>query len=161
MMGVGKSTIGKKMASILGYTFIDLDKEIEKQEGKSISTIFENEGEEYFRKLESQTLQSIKQNKIIIATGGGTPCYNNNMEHIKMVGTSIYLKANSALIFDRIHHHIDKRPLLKGMNEEQLRTYIEHKIIEREPYYSRADYVFDIPASSSESIVKSISLDLL
>jgi shikimate kinase len=156
MMGVGKSTIGKKMASLLGYLFIDIDKEIERREHKTISELFETHGEEYFRKRETEILRSLIDNKIIIATGGGTPCFNNNMQYILNNGVSIYLKAKTGLLLQRINRYPNKRPLLKGLNEEQIRIFIEQKVQEREPFYSQANYIFDIPASSAETIVKSI-----
>lgn len=160
MMGVGKSTIGKKMASILGYQFIDLDKLIENKEGKTIAQIFELLGEDYFRQIESEILKTINDAKTIIATGGGTPCFYNNIHYIKESGISIYLKANSKLIFQRIIRYPNKRPLLKGKSEDEISSYILQKMVEREPFYLQSDYVFEIPSSSAESIVKSILLQV-
>lgn len=156
MMGVGKTTKGKKIAQLLGYLFIDLDREIEKHLNKNITQIFEEDGEEFFRKTESEVLQSIKNNRVVIATGGGTPCYFNNMQFIKNNGISIYLKAKPGLIFQRIYQKPDKRPLLKGMNESEIKAFIDKKIAERESYYLKSDHIFEIPATSVESIVNSI-----
>ena len=157
MMGVGKSTIGKKLSSLLRYTFIDLDKEIEKQEGRTISDIFEQSGEDYFRDIEAKTLRSIHKEHMVIATGGGTPCFNNNIQYINEHGTSVYLRANPGLIFQRIYRSADKRPLLKGMYDEQLREFIKQKMDEREPFYMQAHHVFEIPLQSVESLVIAIS----
>ncbi|MEI6594684.1 MAG: shikimate kinase [Bacteroidota bacterium] len=156
MMGVGKTTKGKKIAQLLGYLFIDLDREIEKHLNKNITQIFEEDGEEFFRKTESEVLQSIKNNHVVIATGGGAPCYFNNMQYIKNNGISIYLKAKPGLIFQRISQKPDKRPLLKGMNESEIKAFIDKKIAERESYYLQSDHIFEIPAISVESIVNSI-----
>lgn len=156
MMGVGKTTIGKKMASLLHYEFIDLDKEIEAKEGKPVGKIFEEKGEAYFRKFETEMLDSVNGEKLIVATGGGTPCYNNNMELINSKGISVYLEANSGLIFQRISRFTDKRPLLKGMNEEQIKSFISQKLAEREPFYRLANRVFPVPLNTAYSIVKSI-----
>jgi len=156
MMGAGKTTQGKKIAQHLGYAFIDLDKEIEKHLDKSISKIFEEDGEELFRKTESEIVQSIQNEKVVIATGGGTPCYYNNMQYINEHGVSIYLKAKAGLILQRITRYPHKRPLLKGLNNDEIRAFIEQKIAEREPIYMLSDYVFEIPATSVEIIVKSV-----
>ncbi len=156
MMGVGKTTKGKKIAQLLGYSFLDLDKEIEKQSKSTIQKIFEEKGEQYFRKLESEVLRSIEKNNIVIATGGGTPCYFENMSYIKNTGISIYLKAKTGLILQRISRNTDKRPLLKGMEIDQIRSFIDQKIMEREPFYLESDLLFEIPSTSAESIVESI-----
>ena len=155
-MGVGKSTKGKKIASSLGETFIDLDKKIEAHEKKSIQEIFEKYGEVYFRKIESEVLLSITDDHVVIATGGGTPCYDHNMQFIKNSGISIYLKADPAFIFQRISRNPDKRPLLKGLDETQIKLFIAEKLEEREPFYLQSNLIFEIPATSSETIVKSI-----
>jgi shikimate kinase len=156
MMGVGKTTTGKKIAHLLGYRFVDLDREIEKHLDKPISKIFEDEGEEHFRKIESEILRSIKFEKVVIATGGGTPCYFNNMQYIKEHGICIYLKAKAGLILQRIARYPDKRPLLKGLNNDEIKLFIEEKITARAPIYMLSDYVFEIPTTSVETIVKSI-----
>ena len=158
MMGAGKTTQGKKIAQHLGYAFIDLDKEIEKYFDKSIPKVFEEDGEELFRKTESEVLRSIKNGKVVIATGGGTPCCYNNMLYIKEHGISIYLKAKTGLILQRITRNPHKRPLLKGLNNDEIRAFIEQKIAEREPIYMLSDYVFEVPATSTETIVKSVLL---
>lgn len=156
MMGAGKSTIGRKLASLLGYTFTDLDKEIEKHAGKTISQLFETEGEEGFRVREAGMLRTLKKEFTVIATGGGTPCYHHNMQYILGHGASIYLRAPVGLIVQRVSRSPSKRPSLKGLDAVQIRAFIEQKTAEREPYYSQANYVFDVPAASAESIVKSI-----
>ena len=92
MPSSGKSTLGRQLAKELNYDFIDLDKRIEVIEGKRIPEIFSIEGEEYFRKVESEQLRKIpSDNKLVIATGGGTPCFNDNMAFIKSSGISIFL----------------------------------------------------------------------
>ena len=93
-MGAGKTTVGKKLAKKMNYTFTDTDQIIEKTYKTSISTLFENKGENKFREIERRTLLSINGENQIVSTGGGTPCYLNNMKWIKKNGISIYLKLN-------------------------------------------------------------------
>lgn len=155
-MGAGKSTKGKKIAHLLGFSFIDLDEEIEKYLDKNIAKIFEEDGEEYFRKTESLVLQLMKNEKVVIATGGGTPCYYNNMQYIKNSGISIYLRTKSGMILQRISRNPEKRPSLKGLNNAEMKVFIEEKIAEREPFYLQSDLVFDIPETTVKTIVKSV-----
>lgn len=157
MMGVGKSTLGKQLANALGYSFLDLDKQIVFLEGRSIQHIFEQEGEDYFREAEQHMLhQTVNSNQTVIATGGGTPCFFDNMEWINKQGTSLYLEANTAFIVSRIRHNKDKRPLLKGKEEGELETFITHILAEREPFYSRAHLRIRLPVKSFSASVISM-----
>jgi len=156
MMGAGKTTMGKKIARLLGYAFIDLDNEIEKVEGERVADLFGSKGEDYFRKRESEVLRQITGDRLVIATGGGTPCFNNNMEYMLQDGISVYLKADIKFIFQRVARFPAKRPLLLGKNESQMKAFLVQKMAEREPYYLQASHVFSIPACSAETIVKSI-----
>jgi shikimate kinase len=157
MMGVGKSTLGKQLANALGYSFVDLDKQIVFLEGRSIQHIFEQEGEEYFREAEQHMLhQTITNNQTVIATGGGTPCFFDNMEWINKQGTSLYLEANAAFIVSRIKHNTYKRPLLKGKEEGELEAFITEILTRREPFYSRAHLHIKLPVKSFSSSVISM-----
>lgn len=138
-MGCGKSTLGKKLASKLGYDFIDLDHQIEKETGSSITDYFAAHGEEAFRLLESKTLKTFDYPaNVIVATGGGAPCYFDNMDWINDNGTSVYIEMTPLALAKRLESGKEKRPLLKDMDEAQLVTFIEERLQARDPFYSRA-----------------------
>ena len=158
-MGCGKTTIGKKLAKKLSYNFIDLDKEIENHEQILIEQIFETKGEAYFRKIEHEKLLEVVQRKnLVVACGGGTPCFFDNMKIINNNGISIYIQMNSEALFSRLKQAKTKRPLIKNLNEEELQQYIKHKLMERESFYVSSKYIVDglnIDIKSlSESILK-------
>lgn len=152
-MGSGKSYSGRRLAKAMRYTFIDLDDEIEAKAKLTISEIFDQFGEIQFRKLEQQTLQGLKQkSNTIIACGGGTPCFYNNMDWINENGMSVYLKTPASLLAKRLLKGIDKRPLLHGQTKEKLISYIESKIKERAPYYQQAHVIFDQSTASIDFV---------
>ena len=136
--GCGKSTLAKKLAKQLNMPYLDLDTCFENEAGMSISSFFQQFGEEAFRKKESELLQNTAQiEHCVIALGGGTPCYNDNMQWIKAHGWSVYIVMNEKALYDRVKNHVDKRPLLAGA--ENLQACIRQKLCEREPYYMQAD----------------------
>ncbi len=135
-MGSGKTTVGKKLAKKLGYTFIDLDKEIEKQQKNTIAKIFESKGEDYFRKLEHQFLTDFNLKKnTVVSCGGGTPCFYNNMEMMNNIGYTVYIQMTTEALFSRLKQAKTTRPLLLNMNDETLMHYINDKLNERESVY--------------------------
>jgi len=139
-MGSGKTTAGKKIASLLGWTFIDLDKKIEEHEGKSIPEIFAQNGENYFRKVESEVLKDIQnQSDVVISTGGGTPCHGNNMEFMLETGLTLYLKLTPGQLKSRLINSKGERPLIKNLDEAGLFVFINGKLAEREIFYNRAE----------------------
>lgn len=149
MMGVGKSTLGKQLANALGYSFLDTDKQIAFIEGRSIQQIFDAEGESYFREAEQHILhQTATEVNTVVATGGGTPCFFNNMEWINLHGKSLYLEANTAFIISRVGHNTHKRPLLKGKQTSELEPFISQILAEREPYYTRAHLRLRLPVKT-------------
>ena len=157
-MGSGKSKKGKKLASLLNYVFVDMDEWIEQQEGCSITEIFSKHGEEYFRKIEYGALQKIiEMENVVISTGGGTPCYFDAMQLIKNNGVSVYLQATPAHLKNRLMLSKKKRPLVENLNEEELQTYIENKLQEREKFYSQAHHsisAVDLKAEQLLSILQ-------
>lgn len=141
-MGSGKSTQGKKLASKLGYHFIDLDKYIEDEYGMSISDIFANKGQSEFRAMEHNTLKKVvdlKQN-LVVACGGGTPCYYNNIELMNNNGTSIYIKMSADTLVNRLINAKSHRPLIDGKTHEELKQYITEHLEKREDIYHKAQY---------------------
>ncbi len=144
-MGCGKSTIGKKIATMLNCDFIDTDKLIEANENKTIDAIFETHGEEYFRSLEHLAIVEITKIKknVVVATGGGLPCYNNNHQLMNESGCSVYIKLSAAALSHRITHSKIQRPLLKNLTEEDLLPHIAKQLQEREKYYNTAKIIYD------------------
>lgn len=150
MMSSGKSTLGKKLARLLGYRFIDLDKLIETREEMVISSIFSLKGESYFRDLESKLLKEIMPDRsVVLATGGGSPCFFDNMEYIQKLGISIFLDVPAADLARRIENHgKDDRPILSGA--VSLVNEIENRLTQRRPFYSQADITIQGQTEASE-----------
>jgi len=139
-MGSGKTTWGKKIAAGLDLPFVDLDHEIVEHIGMSIPAYFELHGEDNFRKLESEFLKNQADRKGIISTGGGTPCYFDNMEWIKNNGLSLYLYHTPKSLWSRLSQSdVNKRPVLKGLTGDELLSFIESKLSERSCFYEQAD----------------------
>jgi len=146
-MGVGKSTVGKKLASRLGYKFIDTDKEFERRYKLSINDFFNKYGETLFRKLEQEILElTFQYENCVISTGGGLPCQMNAMKKINENGTSIFMKMDEGAIYSRLVNSKQKRPLVLELSELELRDTIARKLAERNQYYQLANIT--IPALS-------------
>jgi shikimate kinase len=143
-MGSGKSTTGKKLASHLKWTFIDLDEKIENITGMKIRDIFSEKGEAFFRRTESEALQGMaSESNVVISTGGGTPCFGDNMDFMLRTGLTVYLRMTPARLKSRLADSSDHRPLLKDIGKEDLEEYIAGKLSEREKWYSRAEIIID------------------
>jgi len=144
-MGSGKTTTGKKLAAKLGLQFVDLDAEIVRQsEFNSIAEMEAARGMDYFREAERDVLQRTDVVGKLVSTGGGAPCYFNNLEWMKSRGVIVYLEMDEKSIYNRLKQtNLEERPLLKGMNDEQLREFITTKLQERRPFYELADVVFN------------------
>lgn len=141
-MGSGKSTAGRRLAKKINFSFLDLDEHIEKDYGKSVAEIFETQGEVTFRELEQQYLKSILDRKnTVIALGGGTPCYHNNMELINSNGISLYFKMSIDSLTHRLLNARVPRPLIQGKSESDLKTFIGELLLEREIFYHQANYI--------------------
>src|SRR5690606_26622914 len=137
-MGSGKTTLGAKLASKLGYPFIDLDKTIEEQAGMSIREYFQQYGENAFRELEKQVLQNTEYpENAVIATGGGAPCFFDNMDWMNRNGVTIYLSMTPKALANRLEKGKDERPLIKDLSPEGLIQYIASKLQERNTFYKQ------------------------
>ena len=142
-MGSGKSTLGKNLAETLNYEFIDSDLWIEKEQGISIDSIFSSKGEAFFRELELKFIENLNLfNPTIIATGGGLPCFNGNIEKMKEIGTVIYLKVSPEIIVERIKFD-DRRPLLNKKDHHEKIDFIQNKLKERNVFYKQAHFTID------------------
>lgn len=157
-MGCGKSTLGKKIATQIGWEFVDLDEYIEKKEGKSIPLIFKEQGESYFRKLETRCLKELlKFKSCVISCGGGTPCFNKNMDIITLAGASIYIKLSPTVLFNRLKLEKDQRPLIADMEDSKMFFYIQKKLNERKIFYEKAEFIFSADSEKDESIISLIN----
>ena len=138
-MGSGKTTVAKKLASALKYKFVDLDEEIVKEAKKTIAEIFEKQGEDSFRKREQTALHNTANLKnVVIATGGGAPCFFDNMEWMNREGVTVYLEAPAGLLYHRLVNEKEKRPLLRKLNEIELMEHIHEHLAQREPFYNQS-----------------------
>ncbi len=153
-MGSGKTTLGKKLASDLKWTFIDLDKIIENRTGMKIPEIFSSRGEVYFRSAESDALRSMgDRERIVVSTGGGAPCSDNNMNFMNETGLTIYLKLSPEKLYSRLSGSSGERPLLKGLDSGDLFDFIVGKLREREKWYSMASVTIDGEISSISGLL--------
>jgi len=136
-MGSGKTKTGRALAAALKYTFVDTDAWVEEEAGKTIQQIFAEKGEEYFRQLETVVLQKTgSMNRVVVATGGGLPCYHDNMHWMNEHGITVYLEANEGLLFHRLATSKQGRPLIEKLNDVELMEQISRHLTERHPIYS-------------------------
>jgi shikimate kinase len=152
-MGSGKTTLGKKLASRLGYQFIDLDHLFEEQQGMTIAQYFSQYGEEAFRHSESALLKEARYpHKTIISTGGGLPCFFDNMDWMNANGYTVYIKLNAKVLAGRLEGSKEERPLLRDKQGEALIAFIDEKLAGREPFYSQAQLVVSDMNLSAEKL---------
>jgi shikimate kinase len=159
-MGSGKSTIGQTLANELNLSFVDLDHAIEKEIGMSIRDFFEASGELKFRRLENDVLKKVilENRSMILSTGGGTPCYGNNLELMKSaLNTKVfYLKASIKTLSERLVSEKATRPLIQAIGEEDLPEFIGKHLFERSNFYLQAHHMIDIDQKSVETVAKEI-----
>lgn len=143
--GSGKSTIGKSLALQLNVPFLDLDTILEDSFGMRITEFFAQKGEDEFRKQEALALQKVIEGNIgsyILATGGGTPCFGNNLKLLKQYTLTVYLKASWSELANRLHHD-SQRPLLQELNKGSLTAALKQKFEWRLPFYEQANVIVD------------------
>jgi shikimate kinase len=142
-MGAGKTTIGQQLATRLGYKFLDMDYVIEEKLQQSVSQIFSEKGEEEFRRLERECLEEIStEQNVVVATGGGAPCFYDNMERMNAYGLTVYLCLSPEQLQERLElSHKNKRPLLAQREGKELLDFIRQNLSEREPFYRKATLV--------------------
>jgi shikimate kinase len=158
MMGTGKSYWSKQIAELLNCVAYDLDTLIELDAQKTISTIFANDGEDYFRNKEASLLRLFKgKPDFVLATGGGTPCFNDNMRWMNKNGIAIWIDEPVTVLVERLKKEKDHRPLISNLSDEQLYSFLEKKYLERFPFYAVAKYRLtgqDININSFKKIIK-------
>jgi len=161
-MGAGKSSVGKLLAEKLNVSFIDLDTYIEQAEAISIDEIFNIQGEVYFRKIEQGYLKDVlcTDANLVLAVGGGTPCYGINMDLINNYSTSIYLKASIQSITSRLEKWKYKRPLIANIPIENLPEFIGKHLFERTPFYSKSNFEIITDNKSTEVVSEELLLIL-
>jgi len=156
-MGSGKSVLGEKIAAAMKVYFADLDKKIEKQEGKTVTEIFQRKGENYFRKAEAEVLRKTKRNTdAVIATGGGTPCFHDNMKWMNENGITIYLSAKSAELYHRLISDRENRPLISSLSDIALLEFIMGTLGRREKYYKLAHVTLNAKTTTAKQVVEAI-----
>ena len=154
-MGSGKSTLGAQLARNLDYQFVDMDQLIEDTAEMSIPEIFDEHGEDVFRKWEHDILLELCQREnLVISTGGGVPCHSGNMDLMNSHGTTIYLKLSPAALLRRLVKSRTERPLIKGKSEPELLDFIKSKLEEREEFYLRARHVVEGLSTKAETLAR-------
>lgn len=144
-MCAGKTTVGRPLAKKMGRTFYDLDWYIEERFHTTIPKIFAERGEEYFRDLERRMLHEVAEfENVILACGGGTPCFFDNMQYLNQVAETYYLKATPQTICSHLKISKGERPLLKGKTPDELEEFVTKQLQERAPFYEQAQHVIDV-----------------
>ncbi|BAV94069.1 shikimate kinase [Ichthyobacterium seriolicida] len=145
-MGCGKTTIGSALSKVMNLDFIDLDRYIELKQHMEITDIFDEKGQQYFRELETECLKEIldKNCGFILSTGGGSPCYAQNMNLMNKNGVTIYLKMEAKSLYYRLKSQKSKRPVIANLADDVLEKYIEAHLKEREIFYKKSQIIIDI-----------------
>ena len=161
-MGAGKTTVGKVLSERLGLSFIDLDHYIEGRYHKTVGQLFAERGEDEFRDIERRMLREVAMfEDILVSTGGGTPCFFDNMDFMNESGKTVYLKVSVDELAKRLEICKTTRPVLKGRSGDELKQFIDEKKQKREPFYTKASLVFDAENMMTERDVYTIIESLI
>ncbi|MCC6412624.1 MAG: shikimate kinase [Saprospiraceae bacterium] len=153
-MGSGKTHWGKRLADHLDWSFTDLDQHIEQQENMSVASLFENHGEAGFRRIERYYLNNFAIHRnLVLACGGGTACFLDNMDWMLRQGFTVYLKATPEFLKQRLETETAHRPLLNGLEGEALLEFIKFKLEERKPCYERAHLTIEVESATEELLL--------
>lgn len=157
-MGSGKTHWGRLLSEKLGIRFFDLDEQVTEHAGKTIPEIFAAEGEEQFRLLEKDVLHIITEShdNFVMACGGGSPCYFNNIEYMNTAGTTVWINTPQDTLHKRLVVEKEKRPLIKDLTDEQLRNFIQKKFSDRRIYYEQATIAIDEEPVQLEKLIEKI-----
>lgn len=144
-MGAGKTTVGKQLADDLGLMFYDLDWYITSRMHRTVAQIFEESGEEGFRKMEHNMLHEVAEfENVVLSCGGGTPCFFDNMDYLNQQGETVYLKATPEVLYAHLKMGKTVRPLLLNKTPEEVEAFVKEQLAQREPYYLKAKHVLDV-----------------
>lgn len=154
-MGVGKSTLGKLLAENLKLPFIDLDENIESAEGVTLVEMFEDGGERDFRKIETEHLNQIIENNesFLLACGGGTPCFDDNLYEMQEAGIVVWLDMPVVSLVHRLKEFKAKRPLIAKLDREGMIDYVSGLFSKRRRYYSKAHIHFQVDEKNSDDFL--------
>ena len=156
-MGAGKTSVGKELSAKMKCSFVDLDLFIERRYHQTIRQIFKEKGEEAFREIETKALREVAEfEDVVISTGGGTPCFNQNMQFMNEQGTTVYLKVENEELVRRINLNKSARPLLKDFSGDELGRFVEETMAKRKPFYEQAKIVYYIEMQGIEMDASSI-----
>lgn len=157
-MGAGKTHWGRILSNKLNLPFSDLDELVIEREQRTINEIFEQDGEEYFRTVERDVLHcfSEENESLLLSCGGGAPCFFNNIEYMNKMGITVWINTPVEILLGRLRKGKDKRPLLKDLNDEQLKAYIVKKNADRRIYYEQASVIVDDHVIEIEKLIKQI-----
>ncbi|MDE5962286.1 shikimate kinase [uncultured Duncaniella sp.] len=154
-MGSGKSTLGRALSQRCDVDFIDLDDYIEARAGKKIREIFAEEGEAAFRDLERRMLLEVSEkDNVLVACGGGTPCFGDNMSLMNSRGITVLLQTSHQRLFERLKRGRHKRPLIASLTDEQLDVFIDEQLEKRMPHYSKSAEIFDSTLLEDENQIE-------
>ena len=143
-MGSGKTTLGKALSKDLGLPFFVLVWYIENRFCRTVSQLFAERGEDGFRQLERAMLHEVAEfENVVIAAGGGTPCFFDNIDYMNRQAQTVYLKTTPEVLFKHLHMGKQKRPLLSGKTDEEMRAYIVESLAHRAPFYEKANYILN------------------
>ena len=161
-MGAGKTTLGKDLATLMGLSFIDLDYYIEERYCRTVSRIFAEKGEDGFRDVEKRMLHEVAMfEDVLISTGGGTPCFFDNMAFMNEAGTTVYLKVSVKELTARLEISRTTRPVLKNRSGDELMAFVAESLEKREPFYMQALVVFDAEVMQTKEDVRKLSQALM
>ncbi|MDD6853902.1 MULTISPECIES: shikimate kinase [Prevotella] len=144
-MGAGKTTVGKALAKALNLQFYDLDWYIENRMHMTVKQIFDERGEEGFRKIEHNMLHEVAEfEDVVISCGGGTPCFFDNIDYMNQQGETVYLKATPDVLYGHLKMGRTVRPLLLNKTPDEVKDFVSRQLAEREPFYTKAKHVIDV-----------------
>lgn len=144
-MGAGKTTVGKALAKALNLQFYDLDWYIENRMHMTVKQIFDERGEEGFRKIEHNMLHEVAEfEDVVISCGGGTPCFFDNIDYMNQQGETVYLKATPDVLYGHLKMGRTVRPLLLNKTPDEVKDFVRRQLAEREPFYTKAKHVIDV-----------------
>lgn len=154
-MGSGKTTVGRPLAAALGLRFVDADAHLVEAQRKTVAELFETLGEAGFRALEREVLGELAtRDGLVVATGGGAPCFGGNMAAMNRAGTTIYLRVSPEGLAARLKNGRERRPLLRGKSDTELLAYIRTTLAARAEYYEQARITVDCDGYSDRQIVE-------